>query len=162
MKIEKTIEDVLNKQIKHEFEAAYSYLGLAAALGATPYSGFAHWMKKQYEEELTHAMKLFEYIQERQGCVKLQTFECPSYSIKSPLEAFQLAYALELETTKHIHEAYNLAVKAGDLPTQMFLQWFINEQVEEEDNCQSFIDKLNLAKDCSCSLMALDHEAEKR
>lgn len=162
MKIEKAIETVLNEQIKHEFEAAYTYLGLAAALGETPYSGFAHWMKKQYEEELTHAMKLFEYIQERQGRVKLQTFECPHFLIKSPLEALQLAYNLELDTTKHIHEAYNLAVQKGDLPTQMFLQWFINEQVEEENNCQAFIDKLNLAKDCTCSLIALDHEAGER
>lgn len=162
MNIEHTIEDVLNKQIKYEFETAYSYLGLAAALAATPYSGFAHWMKKQYEEELEHAMKLYEYIQERQGCVKLQNFECPTYTLKSPLEAFQLAYKLELENTQHIHEAYNLAVKEGDLPTQIFLQWFINEQVEEEANCQDFISKLTAANDCSCSLFAIDHEAGKR
>ncbi len=162
MKIETAIEDILNKQIKYEFEAAYSYLGLAAALNTTPYVGFSHWMKKQYEEELTHAMKLYEYIQTRQGCVKLQNFDCPTYYLKTPLEAFQLAYDLEIENTRHIHEAYYLATQKEDLPTQILLQWFINEQVEEENNCQTFIEKLKLAQDCTCSLLALDQEAGKR
>ena len=162
MKIEKIIEDALNQQIRREFESAFSYLSIATDLGKTPYSGFAHWMKKQYEEELMHAMKIYEYILERQGCVELQNFKCNKYSVKTPLEAFKVSYDLEVETTNHIHDIYNLAVEKKDFPTQVFLQWFIDEQVEEESHCQNFIDKLTLANDCSCSLMALDHEAGKR
>ena len=162
MKIDSIIEAALNEQMKHEFESAYAYLSLATDLGATPYSGFAHWMKKQYEEELEHAMRIYKYIQERQGRVKLQSFECPNYNVQSPLEAFQIAYKLEVENTERIHKAFALAVQQKDYSTEIFLQWFISEQVEEEDNCQTMIGALELAKDCSSSLLALDREATQR
>ncbi len=162
MKIDSIIEAALNEQMKHEFESAYAYLSLAADLGAAPYSGFAHWMKKQYEEELEHAMRIYKYIQERQGRVKLQSFECPTYNVQTPLEAFQIAYKLEVEITEHLHKAFALAIQQKDYPTETFLQWFINEQVEEENNCQTMIGALELAKDCSCSLFTLDHKAAQR
>ena len=162
MKIDSIIEAALNEQIKNEFESAYAYLSLATDLGATPYSGFAHWMKKQYEEELEHAMRIYNYIQERQGRVKLQSFECPNYNVQSPLEAFQIAYKLEVENTEGIHKAFALAVQQKDYPSEIFLQWFISEQVEEEDNCQKMIGALELAKDCLSALLALDREASRR
>lgn len=162
MKITKPIEDILNKQIAYEFEAAYAYLSLAAALGSTPYAGFAHWMRLQYEEELEHAMKLFDYIQERQGCVKLLKFEYPTYTIKTPLEAFKIAYDLEIENTQHIHDAYALSLKENDLPSQVFLQWYITEQVEEEDNCQKMIEALELAGTSLGALFTLDRQAGSR
>ncbi len=162
MKIEREIEAVLNKQIGHEFESAYVYLALSAALGQTAYIGFAHWMRKQYEEELEHAMKLFDYIQGRQGCVQLKSFECPNYEIHQPLEAFKIAYDLEVANTKNIHAAYALALQKSDYPTQTFLHWYIDEQVQEEEDCQTFIAALELAKDCSCSLLSLDQKAGQR
>lgn len=162
MKLENKIEAILNEQIKHEFESAYAYLSLATDLGTTPYNGFAHWMQKQYEEELEHAMRIYKYIQERQGRVQLHSFECPTYNVKTPLEAFQIAYKLEVEITERIHKAFALAVQQKDYPTEIFLQWFINEQVEEEEDCQKMIGALELAKDCSCSLLALDREAAQR
>ena len=162
MKIDNTIQTVLNEQMKYEFESAYSYLSLSADLGTTPYSGFAHWMKKQHEEELQHAMRIYKYIQERQGHVNLQSFECPNYNIQTPLEAFQIAYKLEVENTERIHKAFALAVQQKDYPTEIFLQWFIKEQVEEENDCQTMIDALELAKDCSSTLLALDREAAQR
>ena len=84
MKIEKELEQVLNEQITHEFEAAYTYLGLSTALNDAGFPGFSHWMRKQYEEELTHAMKSIDYIQERGGSVKFQSFECPNFILKCP------------------------------------------------------------------------------
>jgi len=162
MKIEKEIEEVLNMQIYHEFVSAYAYLSLSAALGETAYVGFAHWMREQYEEELEHAMKLFDYIQGRQGHVILKSFECPNYTIKHPLEAFEIAYNLEVENTKNIDAAYALALRKNDYATQTFLHWYIDEQVQEESDCQKFIDALKLAKDCSCSLLALDQQAGQR
>ena len=162
MKLDNALELVLNEQIKHEFESAYAYLSLATDLGATAYNGFAHWMLKQYEEELEHAMRIYKYIQERQGRVKLYSFECPTYAIKTPLEAFKIAYQLEIENTERIHKIIELALQKKDYPTEVFLQWFVNEQVEEEENCQQMIDTLELAKDCSCSLIALDREAAQR
>ena len=164
MKIEKELEQILNKQITHEFEAAHAYLGLSTALNEAGFSGFSHWMHKQYEEELTHAMKLIGYIQDRQGCVKFQNFECPNYALNCPCEAFKIAYEHEIRNTKYIHAAYALAIKMNDYPTQTFLQWFINEQVEEEANCQTYLQQIERAasKQCLCSMMALDHQAGKR
>ena len=164
MKIEKELEQILNEQITHEFEAAYTYLGLSTALNDAGFPGFSHWMRKQYEEELTHAMKIIDYVQERGGSVKFQSFECPNFTLKCPCEAFKAAYDHEIKNTKYIHAAYALALKINDYPTQTFLQWFINEQVEEEANCQNYLQQIERAatKQCLCSMMALDHQAGKR
>lgn len=162
MQIDKTIEEVLNLQIGYEFKSAFGYLSLAAALGKTHYSGFEHWMRKQYEEELEHAKKLYDYIEERQGHVQLTPIEINEYNISTPLEAFKIAYDLEIENTKHIHDAYALAVKNNDYPTQTFLHWFINEQTEEEKNCQDYIALLTAANNCEGSLFVLDREAKQR
>ena len=83
-------------------------------------------------------------------------------SIPGLIQSFQIAYKLEVENTERIHKAFALAVQQKDYPTEIFLQWFINEQVEEEDNCQTMIGALELAKDCSSSLLALDREATQR
>ena len=109
MKIEKKLEQILNEQIMHEFEAAYTYLGLSTALNDAGFPGFSHWMRKQYEEELTHAMKIIDYVQERGGSVKFQSFECPNFTLKCPCEAFKAAYDHEIKNTKYIHAAYALA-----------------------------------------------------
>ena len=162
MQIDKAIENALNEQIYYEFKSAFAYLSLATALGKTHYSGFEIWMRKQYEEELEHAKKIYDYIEERQGSVQLTNIEIPQYDISTPLEAFKIAYDLEIENTKHIHSVYALAMRNNDYPTQTFLHWFIDEQTEEEKNCQDFITILSAAKDCEGSLLMLDYEAKKR
>ena len=164
MKIQQDVEAILNEQLRHEFESAYAYLGLAAALQTAGFDGFAHWMKKQYEEELTHAMKIFEFIHERQGTVQLQNFECPNFSLECPCEAFQKAYEFEIKNTQNIHKAYEVALKAADYATLSFLEWFINEQVEEEAQCQRYVTDTHRAvkKGCLCTMMSLDREAGKR
>ena len=164
MNIQQEVEAILNEQLRHEFESAYAYLGLAAALEPKGWSGFSHWMKKQYEEELTHAMKIFEYIHERQGTVRLQNFECPNFSLECPCEAFQKAYEFEIKNTQNIHKAYEVALKAADYATLSFLEWFIQEQVEEEAQCQSYVtDTHRAAKHQDFGTMVLlDREAGKR
>lgn len=164
MKLEKELVKALNEQIAHEWEAAYTYLGLSVALKEIEFDGFSHWMRKQHEEELTHAMKLIDYIQERQGAVRFQKIDCPNFTLKCPCEAFELAYEHEIKNTKYIHAAYALALKKNDYPTQVFLQWYINEQVEEESSCQYYLQQIKRAvsQKCLCTMMSLDHEAGKR
>lgn len=162
MRIDKEMEGVLNRQIYYEFKSAFAYLSLATALGKTHYNGFENWMRKQYEEELEHAKKIYDYIEGRQGRVQLTSIEILEYNISTPLEAFKIAYDLEIENTKHIYDAYALAIKNNDYPTQTFLHWFIDEQTEEEKNCQDYIALLTAAGTCEGSLFMLDREASKR
>ncbi|MCQ2955659.1 MAG: ferritin [Opitutales bacterium] len=164
MKIETDIELILNEQVRHEFESAYAYLGLYSALNALNFDGFAHWMRKQYREELEHADRLIDYIQSRQGVVKLQDFKVKNFTLKCPCEAFKIAYDLEVKNTKNIHRAYELAVKKHDYPTQVCLQWFITEQVEEEEQCSHYMDSAHriATKGSLEAMLELDRIAGER
>ena len=164
MKIETDIELILNEQVRHEFESAYAYLGLCSALNALNYDGFAHWMRKQYREELEHADRLIDYIQSRQGVVQLQDFKVKNFILKCPYEAFKMAYDVEVSNTKNIHRAYKLAVEKHDYPTQVCLQWFITEQVEEEAQCSHYMELTRrIADDRNLhAMMELDRIAGKR
>lgn len=164
MKIETDIELILNEQVRHEFESAYAYLGLCSALNALNFDGFAHWMRKQYREELEHADRLIDYIQSRQGVVQLQDFKVKNFTLKCPCEAFKMAYDLEVANTKNIHRAYELAVNKHDYPTQVCLQWFITEQVEEEEQCSRYMGLTHrIATDGNLqAMMELDRIAGER
>jgi len=164
MKIETDIELILNEQVRHEFESAYAYLGLCSALNVLNYDGFAHWMRHQYREELEHADRLIDYIQSRQGVVQLQDFKVKNFTLKCPYEAFKMAYDVEVSNTKNIHRAYELAVKKHDYPTQVCLQWFITEQVEEEAQCSHYMELTRrIADDRNLhAMMELDRIAGKR
>lgn len=164
MKIETDIELILNEQVRHEFESAYAYLGLCSALNALNFDGFAHWMRKQYREELEHADRLIDYIQSRQGVVQLQDFKVKNFTLKCPCEAFKMAYDLEVANTKNIHRAYEFAVNKHDYPTQVCLQWFITEQVEEEEQCSRYMGLTHrIATDGNLqAMMELDRIAGER
>lgn len=164
MKIETDIELILNEQVRHEFESAYAYLGLCSALNALNFDGFAHWMRKQYREELEHADRLIDYIQSRQGVVQLQDFKVKNFTLKCPCEAFKMAYDFEVANTKNIHRAYELAVQKHDYPTQVCLQWFITEQVEEEEQCSRYMGLTHrIATDGNLqAMMELDRIAGER
>lgn len=164
MKIETDIALILNEQIHHEFESAYAYLGLYSALNALNFDGFARWMRKQYREELEHADRLIDYIQSRQGVVQLQDFKIKNFTLKCPCEAFKIAYDLEVKNTKNIHRAYEMAVKKHDYPTQICLQWFITEQVEEEQQCSHYMGLTHrIATDDNLqAMMELDRIAGER
>jgi len=162
MKIGKKMEDAINAQITHEFEAEHTYLGIAAYFETLSMPGFAHWMYKQAAEEHIHAMKFFKYVCERQGTVSLDTLPKPVSSFKSPLAAFEAAYAFELGTTKKINALYDLAVAEKDHASMMMLKWFIDEQVEEENNATQNIEQVKMCGESKGALMHLDHRLGKR
>ena len=165
MKIETDIELILNEQVRHEFESAYANLGLCSALNALNYDGFAHWMRKQYREELEHADRLIDYIQSRQGVVQLQDFKVKNFTLKCPCEAFKMAYDLEVKNTANIYRAYESALSKNDYPTlTRCLEWFINEQVEEEEQCCHWLEQVQRAaeKNCLHTMMELDRIAGER
>lgn len=126
------IQKAVNQQIKQEITAAYNYLGMSAYFHHENLSGFAQWCLIQYQEELQHALKLFHYLLDREGRIKLEPIEAPQCNYDSPLEVFKTALAQEQENTRSIDALYERASALKDHATVSHLQWFVNEQVEEE------------------------------
>lgn len=162
MKLSTKVEKALNDQTNLEISSAYVYLGMAAYFAQTPFAGFAKWMEVQYGEELGHARKFFKYIVERGGKVKLAAIPQPKGDYKSALEAFQTSLAHEQKVSAAICGIYELADAEKDYPTQSFLKWFLDEQVEEEKNVSELVTKLELIGENRNGLFQLDHQAGKR
>ncbi len=156
------IEQALNDQIQKEFHSAYIYLGMSAYFEAENLPGAAHWMRHQAEEEQEHAMKLFDFINDRGGRVALQAIGEPPANYASPLAVFEAAYAHEQKVTQSIHDLYALAVKEADYPTQVMLQWFIDEQVEEEKNASAIVAQLHMVGDSPAALFMIDRQLAAR
>jgi ferritin len=150
------VRQLLNDQIAHEFHAAYTYLAIAAHFEAENYEGFAKWMRVQAKEETEHAMKLFNYLVERGERVSLQTIDQPKQEYGSPLEAFRTAQTHERKVTAQINTIYEAAVEAKDYATVVMLQWFVEEQVEEENVTGTAVDQLERAGDNKAALLFLD------
>jgi len=155
--IKKNIEQALNDQINKEMYSSYIYLSMSAHFESIDLSGFAHWMKVQALEELVHAMKIFNYVNERGGRVVLETIDKPQHSWDSPLAVFQHVYEHEQFVTSLINKLVDLAIKERDHATNQFLQWFVEEQVEEEDTANGVVQKLKLVQDGG-GLFMLDKE----
>ena len=130
--IKPEIQQAINQQIKQELAAAYVYLGMRAYFEEENLAGFAHWCRLQHDEELQHAMRLFQYLLDRGGRIDLESIEAPRSAYESPLEVFQKALAQEEENTRSIDALYELASSLNDHATISHLQWFVDEQVEEE------------------------------
>ena len=162
MKLSNKLEKVFSDQINLEFCSAYAYLGMAAYFEQTPFAGFAKWMHIQSTEELDHANRFFKYLAERNGKVVLEAIAEPKSHYKSALEAFRASLAHEQKVSAAICAIYELAAAEKDYPTQSFLKWFLDEQVEEEKNVGDYLVKLELIGDNRNGLFALDHEAGKR
>ncbi len=160
--IGKKMQDVLNEQVNAEFYSAYLYLSMAAYFESTNLPGFAPWMRAQTQEELTHAMKLYDYVNERGGRVTLKAIAEPPTEWKSPLAAFEAAYQHEQKVTGLINELVNLAIGEKDHASNMFLQWFVNEQVEEENNADAIVQKIKLMADAPGGMYMLDNEMGQR
>ncbi len=137
-----TLQNAFNEQIKHEFYSAYFYLGMSAYCKSNNLFGAAKWLKVQAEEEQEHALKFFKYIEERGGKVELQAIAQPPATYASLLDLFEQVLAHEQKVTALINRLYELAVKEADYPSQFMLQWFINEQVEEEGNATTIVEML--------------------
>jgi ferritin len=162
MVISAKIEEAINKQINKEFFSWYLYLSASTYLDKINYAGMAKWMRLQASEEKEHAYKLYGYVMERGGNVVLDTIEKPKATWKSPLDVFQFAYDHELGVTKSIHNLVDNAKTENDHATLEFLNWFVKEQVEEEDHALKIVERLKLAGDNVGGLMIIDGELGRR
>ncbi len=162
MKISEKMQDALNEQINAEFYSAYLYLSMAGYLESQDLSGMSHWMKKQADEELEHGMKLFDYLIERGGTVALKRIEEPPSSWDSPMAVFQESYEHEQKVTGLINKLYDSAKAEGDHATEISLQWFITEQVEEEASVSAVLEKLRMSGGKGHALLLLDRELAQR
>ncbi len=160
--IPKSVQDAMNTQIKNELASAYLYLSMAAHFEASSLPGFATWMKIQAKEEVDHAMKFFAFINERGGRVVLEAIEKPPAEFKSPAEVMRQVYQHEQKVTSMINGIYAVALKENDYPSQVMLQWFIGEQVEEEKSALDIADKLKMIGDAPAGLLMLDHQLGER
>ena len=160
--LSKTMQDAINEQIQKEYHSSYLYLAMAAYCEANTLPGSAKWMRLQSQEELAHAMKLFEHMVDRGGRVTLQAIPQPPAEYKSALDVFEKVLAHEQLVTAAIHKLYALALKEGDYPAQVMLQWFVTEQVEEEKNAGQVVDQLKAVGESKTSLMLLDRHLGKR
>lgn len=158
----KPMEKALNQRVNVELESAYLYLAMAAYFEEANLSGFGHWMKTQAKEELMHGMKIYDYILERGGSVTLGKVEAPTKTWKSPLAAMQATYEHEKMVTKGINDVVTLARGANDYATEIFFQWFVTEQVEEEDTALKIVDRLKLLQEAPGGLYMMDRELGSR
>ena len=156
------VKALINEQITHEFYAAYLYLAMAAHFEARNYEGFAQWFRMQAKEEEAHAMKLFDFLVERGETIELEQIDKPPVEFGSPVDAFRAALEHEQKVTGLINTIYEAAVDAKDYPSQVMLQWFIEEQVEEEDTTGTAVDRLEMAGDNHAALMFLDSQYGER
>ncbi|ASJ07288.1 ferritin [Thermococcus pacificus] len=152
----------LNEQMNKELYSAYLYFAMAAYFDDLSLEGFANWMKAQAEEELGHALRFYNYIYDRNGRVELGEVPKPPKEWESPVKAFEAAYEHEQFISRSIHELAALAEEEKDYPTRAFLEWFINEQVEEEANVKKILDQLKLAQDSPQMVFMLDRELGAR
>ena len=156
------LEDALNKQINAELYSSYLYLSMAAYFESINMKGMAGWMYAQSHEETAHGKKFFGHINERGGRVILDGIDTPKKEWGSPLEVFKDAYAHEQKVTKMIYDLVDLAASEKDHAASAMLQWFVTEQVEEEDNASTVVDILEKIQDSPNGLFMLDHQLGAR
>jgi len=160
--IGKAMQDAMNEQINKELFSSYLYLSMAAYFEYKNLIGFANWMRVQAEEERGHAMKFYDFIVERGGRIWLKAIEAPKTDWSSSLEVAEEVAAHEAKVTASIYSLYELALQEKDYPAQVMLQWFINEQVEEEKNAAELVANLKLIEDRGTAVLMLDHQLAKR
>ncbi len=160
--ISSAMQDAINVQIRDELYSAYLYLSMAAYFESASLPGFASWMRIQSQEEVTHAMKLFDFVNERGGRVTLHAIEQPPLEFESPRAVFETTYEHEQKVTGLIHNLYEVALEEKDYAAQVMLHWFIDEQVEEEDGVSQILDVLERVGDNDQGLLMLDRELGRR
>jgi ferritin len=156
------VVEALNKQLNKEMYSAYLYMAMSAYSTYTGLKGFANWFMVQYQEEMVHAMKFYDYINDQGGQVKLMAIEQPLAEFESPLDMFEKTLEHEKFITRSINELVDLAIAEKDHATNIFLQWFVTEQIEEEGNDNEIISKLKLVGEDGNGLLMLDKELAAR
>ncbi|HET6557242.1 MAG TPA: ferritin [Prolixibacteraceae bacterium] len=160
--IKKEVLNALNEQINAESYSAYMYLSMAAYFEEMGLSGFANWMKIQYQEEAAHALKFFNYLIERNGRVMLKAIAQVPVEFNGIVDVFEKTLAHEIHVTELINNLMNVAVAANDHATQSFLKWFVDEQVEEEANVEKILATLKLINGQGNGIFMMDREMSQR
>jgi len=159
--LKKTVLKALNDQINAEFFSAYMYLGMSAWCEGRNLPGFAGWMRKQFEEEQKHALKIFDYVLEQNEAVSLAAISQPPAVYKSLQEIWEETYAHEQHVTSLIHKVYALAQKEQDFATLGLMQWYVSEQVEEEQQAGSILEQVKMVGTNSSAVFFLDRHVGK-
>jgi len=162
MILNEAVQEAINAQINNELFSMYSYLSMSAYCEHKQFRGCAHWMRLQSEEEHGHAMRLYDFLIARQGRVKLQPIAQPQFDFASVPDVFQKAFEQEQQVTKQINELYEMAFNEKAFAALVELEWFINEQVEEEKTARDIVYKFQLVKDDPAALLDLDRELGAR
>ena len=160
--LSKKMENALNEQINKEIYSAYLYMSMSAHSTSIGLPGLANWFMVQYNEEMEHAMKIYDYVNDQGGKIKLMAIDQPPSEFKGPMDMFQKTLKHEQFVTKSINDLVDLSIKEKDHATQIFLQWFVTEQIEEEGNDNDVLAKLKLAGDKGNGLFMIDKELGAR
>lgn len=160
--LSKNLQEKLNEQVNFEFYSSYVYLSMAAYAESVDLSGFANFFRVQAKEELAHAMKFYDYIFQKNGTVHLEAIDKPSYNFESASDLFAAGYEHEQLVTKRIYALADVAFEEKEHSTISLLQWFIDEQVEEENNFNSLLKKIRRAEGNPAALYMIDEELAKR
>jgi len=156
------MEAALNEQINAELYSAYIYLSMSAYFLSVDLKGFGNWMNSQAQEEAAHAMKIYNFILDRGGNVKLTAIDGPKTEWESPLAVFEAAYKHEQYVTSLIHNLVSLAIDEKDYPTKNLMDWFVDEQVEEEASASEIVEQLKFIGGEGHGLLMLDREMAQR
>lgn len=160
--MDRELVTAFNAQIKHELDSAYLYLAMSAHFEAENLPGFAKWMRLQATEEQAHAMRIFDYLNERGERVVLEAVDRPSSEFGSTLAIFEAALEHEKKVTGLIHALYDLASRKKDYAAQVMLHWFIEEQVEEENSAGEVVHQLRMIGDNPAALLMMDRQMGSR
>ncbi len=160
--ISQKLEQAINYQINRELFSEYYYLSMASYFNSTGLSGFENFFLVQVEEERFHAMKMYRFLNEKGGRVNLEAIEAPKTDFKSAMEVFELAYKHEQLVSGLINDLMDLAIKENDHAAKNFLNWFVEEQVEEEASMDTILNKLKLIGGEGHGLLMLDNELSQR
>jgi ferritin len=160
--IKKEVLDAMNEQINAETYSAYMYLSMAAYFEEKSLSGFANWMKVQYQEEAAHALKFFNYVTGRSGRVVLKAVQQVPVEFDGIVDVFEKTLAHEIHVTSLINNLVDVAISVSDHATQSFLKWFVDEQVEEESNVEKILQTLKLINGQGDGIFMMDREMSQR
>ena len=160
--ISKAMQEALNDQVAAEFYSAHLYLAMSAYLESIDLPGYANWMRVQYQEEVSHGMKMFDYVIERDGRALVKAFEAPPSEWDSALSVFKAVYEHEQKVTSLINNLVDIAMSEKDHASHIFLQWFVNEQVEEEATAKGIVQQLKMLGDSKAGMFQIDRELGQR
>lgn len=160
--LSKKLLKALNEQVNFEFYSSYSYLAMAGYCEDIDLNGFANFFRVQAKEELDHAMKLYDYVYQKNGSIKLEQIDKPQIEFDGIIDVFQKGYEHEQIVTKKIYSLADIAYEEREHSTISLLKWFIDEQVEEENNFNTLIKKIRRVGDNQAALYLLDDELQKR